>query len=198
MNDFIFFPLAIALALAVVASAALPGRDRLACGSVSGAGTNYNSISVSGNDLCRLNAAGQAELKRIQNGGDIEAIQVSAGAGLLGDRPDRNPHFRLAADLEAQFAGKRIRVTIVAKPGDDRGATAFQANYSAGQEGNSGWRTFKMTPGYKSYSFVWQVPPRTVSENAVDYLAIRPVVPDKVRSIDIQSVQFDRIRRKAR
>lgn len=195
MNDLIFFPLALVMALAIIASAALPGKDRLACGSVSGAGTNYQTILVEGNDLCRMNASGQSELQRQEADGKITAISIAAGAGLLGDRPDRNPHFRLAADLETQFAGHQIKVTIVARPSDERGASVFQANYSAGQEGNSGWKTFRMMPDYKEYSFLWDVPLRGAGETAVDYLAIRPVVPSKVRSIDVKSVRFDRIRK---
>ena len=100
MNDLLFFPLAFTLALAIIASAALPGRDRTGCGSVSGAGSDYKKIEVEGDDLCRLNAAGQATLSQIDVEDHIVAMQIRAGAGLLGDRPDRNPHFRLAADLE--------------------------------------------------------------------------------------------------
>jgi hypothetical protein len=195
MNDLLFFPLALAMALAIIASAALPGRDRLECGSVSGAGTNYSSVIVAGNDLCRMNAAGQATLDLLKTDDTITAIRISSGAGLLGDRPDRNPHLRLAADLETQFAGYEVRVTITAKPSGDGGATAFQANYSVGPAGSSGWQTFRMVPDYQDYSFTWQLPRRTQGENAVDYLAIRPVVPEKVRSVEISSVRFDRLRR---
>ena len=196
MKDYLFFTLALVVALAIIAAAAIPMQERLDCGSVSGAGTNYQTVSVGGENLCRMQAAGQSQLKRVTNeDGDITSLVIDAGAGLLGDRPDRNPHFRLAADLEQQFAGFRIRTTIEAKPADAQGALAFEANYSAGQEGNSGWRKFNLKPGYDSYSFEWDVPVRRIADQAVDYLAIRPVVPEKHRAVEIRSIKFERLAR---
>lgn len=193
MSDFVFYPLALLVALAIVASAALPGRDRLACGSVSGAGTNYNLIEINGDDLCRFEAAGQSQIDFSKSGEAISFLTVSAAAGKLGDRPDRNPHFRLAADIELQFAGHEVQVTIEARPSQDVGATSFEANYSAGIEGNSDWQKFDLRPEFASYTFNWIVPVRTGEEQAVDYLAIRPVVPDKIRSIDVRSVKLERL-----
>lgn len=195
MNDIVFYPLAALIALGIIAAAALPGKDRLGCSSVSGAGTNYNTVRVEGNDLCRMKAAGQSDIERILVGDEISSIWISAGAGLLGDRPDRNPHFRLARDLEFQFSDRRIKVTIVAKPASDHGALAFEANYSAGPEGNSGWHTFKLVPEYRAYSFTYDVPLHTTAGETVDYLAIRPVVPQKTRAVDIKSVTFERLKK---
>lgn len=195
MSDIIFYPVALIAALAIIAAAALPGRDRLACGSVSGAGTNYQSIGVSGDDLCRFEASGEVDIDLIKSGEQITHVMVTANSGTLGDRPDRNPHFRLAADLERFFAGHEIRVTIEARPSSESGATAFEANYSAGFEGNSGWRLFDLSRDYEPYTFTWDVPQRAAEEIAVDYLAIRPVIPEKSRSIDIRSVKFERLGR---
>ena len=193
MSDLFFYPVALLAALAIIAGAALPGRDRLACGSVSGAGTNYQNVEVVGDDLCRMVAAGQSDIDRVMAGEEISSLIITAGAGMLGDRPERNPHFRLAADLEQQFAGRRVRVTVEAKPTQPRGALAFEMNYSAGQEGNSGWQLFNLTPEYRPYSFVWNVPPREGTEQAIDYLSIRPIVPEGTRGVEIRSVRFERL-----
>lgn len=196
LNDIIFYPIAILAALGIITAAALPGKDRLGCSSVSGAGTDYKLIHVEGNDLCRIRAAGQSDVERIMAGEEISAVRISAGAGLLGDREDRNPHFRLAHDIEVQFSGQRVEVTIVAKPADDQGALSFQANYSAGAEGGSGWQTFRLEPDYAPYSFVVDVPVRTTAGETVDYLAVRPVVPEKTRAVDIKSVTFKRLKKR--
>ena len=195
MKDIVFFPLIVLVALAIIAAAALPGRDRLSCGSVSGAGTNYKTVSVTGDDLCRMEAAGQANIDLNMDDNEVQSALIEVDAGRLGDRPERNPHFRLAADLEAQYAGFRMRITVEAKPGEDAGAEAFEVNYSAGQEGNSGWRRFNLKPEYDSYSFEWDVPQRMIEDQAVDYLAIRPVVPDKSRTVLVRSVIFERLGR---
>lgn len=193
MSDLLFYPVALLAALAIIAGAALPGRDRLACSSVSGAGTNYTDIMVSGDDLCRMVAAGQSDIDRVLTGESISSLVVSAGAGMLSDRPERNPHFRLAADLEQQFAGRRIRVSVEAKPTQPRGAHSFEMNYSAGQEGNSGWQLFDLQPDYRTYSFIWDVPARQGTEQAIDYLSIRPIVPEGTRGVEIRSVRFERL-----
>lgn len=194
MNDLIFYPVAMLAALAIIASAALPGRDRLSCGSsVSGAGTNYFQVSVTGDGLCRIEAAGQSDIQLVQGNDELESVVISAGAGQLGDRPERNPHFRLAADLEQFYAGSRIRVTVEARPARPQGAMSFEVNYSAGNEGNSGWRTFDLQNGYQSFSFEWDVPLRETQTTAVDYLSIRPVVPEKTRGVEIRAVRLERV-----
>ena len=38
-------------------------QERLDCGSVSGAGTNYQTVSVGGDNLCRMQAAGQSAIE---------------------------------------------------------------------------------------------------------------------------------------
>ena len=97
----------------------------------------------------------------------------------------------LSSSSQASVSG----ATIEAKPADAQGALAFEANYSAGQEGNSGWRKFNLKPGYDSYSFEWDVPVRRIADQAVDYLAIRPVVPEKHRAVEIRSIKFERLAR---
>ncbi len=194
MKDYLFFPLAAIIAAGLIAFAALPGRDRQACGSVSGAGTSYAIIELTAADMCRLEAAGQARLNLLGLEGAPTAMRISAGAGMLGDRPDRNPHFRLAADLEQAFSGFRVRTTIEARPADEGGALALEANYSEGAKGNSGWQRFDLKPGWNTYSFEWDVPARTRTEDqGVDYLALRPYVPEKTRAVDVRAVTFERV-----
>lgn len=191
MNDIVFYPVALLAALAIIAAAALPGRDRLDCGSVSGAGTDYQTIRVTGDNLCRFEAAGQSDIEFVRQDDTIQTLIISAASGMLSDRPERNPHFRLAADLETRFAGSEIRITVEARPARDSGASSFEMNYSAGNEGNSDWRMFDLGHDFQIYSFTWGVPLRTGDDQAIDYLAIRPIVPEKTRAVEIRSVVFE-------
>lgn len=109
MKDYLFFPMVLAVALAIISVAALPGRDRMSCGSVSfGASMDYSSITISGDDLCRLEVGGDARVTQVGINDTISSVVVRASSGALGDRPDRNPHFRLAEDIERQFSGFQI------------------------------------------------------------------------------------------
>ena len=84
-------------------------------------------------------------------------------------------------------------MTIEARPSRPQGATSFEANYSAGNEGNSGWQTFDLQSGYQAFSFEWDVPLRETQTNALDYLSIRPVVPEKTRGVEIRAIRIERI-----
>lgn len=82
-----------------------------------------------------------------------------------------------------------------ARPASDGGALSFEANYSAGPEGNSGWKRFALLQDYAPFTFTYDVPFKPMdAERGVDYLAIRPIVPEKDRAIEVRSVTFERLR----
>lgn len=191
MRDHIFFPLVLVLVLALVGLAIMPGIGRLPTGAVAGDGFNYERVTITGTYLNKIIAGGDAATLLVREGRDY-FLRIEAKAGALSDAPELGPHFRLAADLEKQFAGRRIRVSVRARPAEQRGAEAIMVNYSAGRVGESGWRTFDLQRDFSELSFEYEVPP-VVGEQGVDYLAIRPVVPDKSRAILVEQVTFERI-----
>ena len=93
----------------------------------------------------------------------------------------------MAADVENVLSGRRIRVTVTAKPMVESGASEITLNYSTGREGESGWITRGLMPDYSEVSFDYQVPQRG-EDLGVDYLAIRPVVPEKTRGIVVRRI----------
>jgi hypothetical protein len=96
--------------------------------------------------------------------------------------------------MEVQFSGFTVRCTIRARPADTRGALQMEANYSAGRVGDSGWQVFDLQREFQDYSFEYDVPV-IEGEQGVDYLGIRPVVPDKSRALIVESVKFERLGR---
>ena len=192
MKDRIFFPLALLLAVGMVALAVAPGVGRLPTGPIAGDGQNYNKITVADKYLNKVIAGGDA-VTRLESGpGGRKQLYIEADAGVLNDAPELGPHFRLAADLELQFSGFRVRCTVRARPADDHGAMQMQANYSAGRVGESGWQVFDLQPGFQDYSFEYDVP-LIEGDQGVDYFAIRPVVPDKSRALIVEQVTFERL-----
>ena len=192
MRDRIFFPLAGLLVLLMVFLALQPGIGRLPTGAVAGDGINYDRIVIDGDYLNKAVAGGDARVDLLRTPGGGFALQVVAAADALPDAPELGPHFRLAPDIEVQFAGRNIRVTARVRPADDRGATEVKLNYSAGRAGESGWRTFALQPGFSDVSFEYAVPPAS-GEQGVDYLAVRPVVPNKQRGIVLESITLERL-----
>ena len=194
MKDRIFFPLALLVAAGMVALAVAPGIGRLPTGPVTGDGRDYSQITVADKYLNKIVAGGNA-VTRLEDGpGGKKLLYIDADAGALADAPELGPHFRLAADIELQYSGFRIRCTVRARPADDHGAMQMQANYSAGRAGESGWEVFDLKPGFQDYSFEYDVP-LIEGDQGVDYFAIRPVVPEKSRALIVEKVTFDRLKR---
>jgi hypothetical protein len=191
MRDRLFFSLAAFLMLSLLGLAVWPGIGRLPTGAVAGDGFNYERVEIEGAYLNKVIAGGDAITRLVRDGADIR-LYIEARAGALADAPELGPHFRLAADLEKQFAGRRLRVTVRLRPADQRGAEQVQINYSAGRAGESGWQVFDLRPDFSDVSFEYDVPP-VVGEQGVDYLAIRPFVPDKTRAVVVEQIIFERI-----
>ncbi|KCZ84845.1 hypothetical protein HAD_04160 [Hyphomonas adhaerens MHS-3] len=194
MKDRIFFPLALLVAAGLVGIAILPGVGRLPSGAVTGDGKNYNEITVSGIYLNKVVAGGDAETRLIDGPNGRKQLYIEVEAGTLEGAPELGPHFRLAADMEVQFAGYTVRSTVRARPADTRGALQMEANYSAGRAGDSGWQVFDLQPDAEDFSFEYDVPV-IEGEQGVDYFGIRPVVPDKSRALIVEEVKFERLQR---
>lgn len=192
MRDRFFFPAALVLVAIMVFLAIRPGIGALPTGPVTGDGANYDRITIEGDYLHKVFAGGNARTE-LTNGPDGESLLlISADAGALRDEPELGPHFRLAADIETQFSGMTIRVTVRARPTDDRGAMQLAVNYSAGRVGESGWKVFDLKPEFSDFTFDYDVP-RMEGDQAVDYIGIRPVVPDKARALLVERITFERI-----
>lgn len=192
MRDRFFFPLAILLAGAMVWLAIMPTFGAKPSGPVTGDGVNYNRIEVSGDMLYKVIAGGdlKTEIRVAPDGTKQLFLEVEAGA--LADGVEFGPHFRLAADIETQFSGRRIRVTISAQPAEVKGAEQLLANYSAGRVGESGWETFDLSQQNMDVSFEFTVP-LMQGDQASDYLGIRPVVPDGYRGVLISKIVLERL-----
>lgn len=192
MRDRIFFPLAGLLVILMVILALQPGVGRLPTGAVAGDGVNYDRIVIEGPYLNKVIAGGEARTKLLRTPERGYMLQIDAEVDALADAPELGPHFRLAPDLEVQFSGQTLRVTVRARPSADQGAMEMQVNYSAGRVGESGWKKFALQPDFADYSFDYEVPVAS-GEQGVDYIAVRPVVPEKRRSIQIERITLDRL-----
>lgn len=192
MRDRLFFPLTALLVAALIWLAFLPGIGRLPSGAVAGDGANYDRIVIADTYLNKIIAGGDAIARLERRPGGRYVLYIEAAALALSEEPEAGPHFRLASDIELQMAGQRIRVTARVRPALDRGATRVRMNYSTGRAGESGWQAIALQPDFSEVSFEYDVPP-LAGEQGVDYLAIRPDVPEKVRAILVEQVMIERL-----
>lgn len=194
MPDKVFFPLIILIAALMVIAAARPGVDNLPRGPIGGANSDYKTITVEGDQLNRIIAGGDAAMGLVDREGEA-VLKIESLAGTQRRDPAKGPHFELDSDLERVFSDHEVEVTLTVRPAERKGAHSFQAIYSAGRPGDSGWQTFDMIPDWRDYKFIYRVPQKT-GENAFDYLGVRPVVPEDTRSILIKRITFQRFEKR--
>lgn len=192
MRDVLFFPLAGTLVLLMVFLGLQPGIGRLPTGAVAGDGINYDRIVIEGRYLNKIIAGGDARTRLIRTPDKGYMLRIEAEADALADSPELGPHFRLAPDIEMQFSGQRIRCTVRVRPAEEQGAVEAKASYSAGRAGESGWQTFSLEADFADFSFEYDVP-EVVGEQGVDYVAVRPVVPEKRRAILVERITLERL-----
>lgn len=192
MRDHFFFPLAALLAAGMAWLAVMPAFGAKPSGPVTGDGVHYDRIEVSGDALYKIIAGGdlRTEIRRFDD--DSHKLYLEVEAGTLADGVEFGPHFRLAADIETQFSGRLIRVTVTAQPAEVKGAEQIVVNYSAGRVGESGWELFDLTPESREVSFEYRVP-EVQGDQASDYLGIRPVVPEGYRGVLISKIVLERL-----
>lgn len=191
MKDTVFYPLIGILVVAMVISALYLGWQQPKCGPFGGADgpEDYSLIILKGGDLCRMEA---------QLGYDLvledETLTIRAEPEASFADPRQNAHFRLGPDLETVFSGHRLRISFTVKPTNAAGAEAFEFNYSAGKAGNTGWTRFDLKPEWDTYTAEIDVPRKLLENNvALDYLSVRPVVPEKARAIELREIRFRRL-----
>lgn len=192
MSDRMFFSLIALLAVGMVVVAINPFADRKPSGPVSSAGRNALDLVIKGDELYRFVAGNVGALTLVEPGeGRPETLlHVYLERREAYDTPLYGPHLVLDADLERNYEGRRIRVTVTARPAPDWSASEMEVNYSTGRSGESGWERFALSPEFRDYSFEYDVP-HADSEMGYDYLAIRPVAPDKQRAVAVAAIRIE-------
>jgi len=190
LPDKIFFPLMLIIIASMVWLATHRSGQACPTGSVSGGGTDYNRVEISGTQLNRFIPKQGLKASDCTANSDY-VLELRATDASFPAAPDAGPHFRLATDLQAQFSNQKIAITVRARTSPDAGAKTFQVNYSTGPEGASGWQTFALTAAYADYAFEYAVP-ETQQGQGVDFLGLRPIVEGEATGIEIESVTFVR------
>lgn len=196
MKDIIFFPLVLLVAVIMVGGAMQVGSGVPLCGPVGGANgpADYSQAIIDGRDLCRMEGAYGHELTQSAPEQKQNTLRILAEPDALRNDVEASAHFKLGPDLETVYAGQILRVTINARPSPERGALAFEFNYSTGKAGDTGWHRFYLEPGWKDYTHTIEVPKKLLESTvALDYFAIRPVIAEKPRAVEIQRITFDRL-----
>lgn len=195
LNDRLFFPLALLVAMVMVGGALLVGSGQPACGPMGGANgdDSYRIVTIQSDDLCRIVAGGESDIELFTTDDGRSVVSIEMEGDAQRDAAENSPHFKLGPDLETVYAGQTIAITLMARPAERSGAVAFEVKYSTGKAGDSGWHQFYLEPDWQRFTFSFDVPEKLLKQSvALDYLAIRPVAGDKPRGIWIESISIAR------
>jgi hypothetical protein len=190
MRDFLFFPIAAALAGAFVFVALAPYAERLPSGPVSAGGRDALDLTIQDKELNRfvIGDLGGISMDLVSPEGGTHFLRIDRQSTAAYEDPRLGPHLVLAEDLEFALESRPIEVVIEARAAGEFPASQFEANYFAKIEGESGWQTFTLTQEFAPYTLTFHTP-RRGREEGYDYIGIRPVAPDKHRIMDVRSVQ---------
>jgi hypothetical protein len=190
MSDRIFFVASFLVASSFIFVALQPYADRPPRGPVSGGGRNAEDVTIQGEELHRFvpGEVGGLTIERPEGGGE-PVLRMSRLAEQIYDDPKWGPHLVLAEDIEYALESRPVEVTIEARAAGDFGASQFEADFLARPGEESGWKVFDLTTEFAPYSFTWHVSTRGQT-GGYDYLGVRPVAPDKRRTMDIRSVRI--------
>lgn len=193
MKDWIFFPLALLVAAAFVFVAINPLAVRAPSGPVSGGGRNVEDVTVKGEELRRFVTGDTGDFGGLsfEEADGAVVLKISRLAEQKYESPRSGPHLIIDQDIEFAFASRPIEIIVEARSVGDFAATDFEVNYmaSAGENGQSGWHKFTLTREFAPYAIQWETPSRAAGEG-YDYIGVRPVAPDKRRTMEIKSVRL--------
>lgn len=190
MRDRLFFPFAFIVASAFIFMALEPFAERVPSGPVSAGGGNQEDVTVSGEQLHRFQPGNFDSIEIIKASGDTPTlVRITRLATEEYQDPRTGPHLVLAEDVEFGMENRTIQVDIEARSAGDFAASQFEANYLVKPEFESGWKSFNLTPEFQTYSFTYEAPPIGDSFGN-DFVGVRPVAPDKHRTMEVRSVRI--------
>lgn len=196
MPDSLFFPASALLAGLLVLLALQPFAERPPSGPISAGAGNAEDVTVQGEQLHRFLPGDVGGITFQSDDNGQTTVRLSRLAEYIYDDPRVGTHLVIAEDLEYAFENRPIEITIEARSTGEVPATDFQANYLARPGEESGWQTFTLTRDFAPYSFEYS-PPRRGETLGYDFLGIRPVVPEKRRTMEIRSIRLHAIGPKA-
>jgi hypothetical protein len=91
--------------------------------------------------------------------------------------------------LAERFAGRTIRITLLARSSDENGAATMRFAYQTGLA-ISHWQDADLSGSYGTYGMIWRVPAARTN-SAGDYLLIEPGIPGDGTSTDIRSIRIE-------
>lgn len=110
-------------------------------------------------------------------------------ARILSTTSDAGARALVGPDLAERFAGRTIRLTMLARSSPENSAPSIRFAYQSGLA-VSHWQSVVLSGNYGSYGMIWRVPAAHKGPIG-DFILIEPGIPGDGTSIDIRSIKID-------
>lgn len=134
----------------------------------------------------------------ITPGHKIERFSISGGKQALARLSSAHPlnqndklsglKLTLPVEWAQKVNGKRFEIGVVARQPQSNAATDFSFLYATLQEGNSGWRTYKLSPQFQSSKFNFDVPLLEGGYQSAPVVVIRADSTGQDKAVEIVGV----------
>lgn len=187
IRDRFFYPLIAILVVVIVSIAMLPScREDLSDKEI-----RTQGYVVQGDDLALIQASpGTTVVVVGKTPNEPAFVTASAHLSRQAAPASAGVFATLGSDYERVFAGKTLKMTLTARQGDPNPTDAFRMGYFTAGPGDSGWKTFQLSPEFQDYSFTF-APPLPNAEPDLDYFGVWPDEDGQQREMDISRFKVE-------
>lgn len=183
MKDWLFYPLALTVIIAMIAFAFTRGQAAYV--------STGSTFVVERQDLNTLYAA---EGVSFSIAGDAENPNAYAvlSAHVAKDiaPPSAGVFVTLPPAYKEMYTGKPLRISIVARKGRASKLESFEVGYLSTDAGATGWLPFEVTSEFQTFDFEF-TPRVPQAPGGNDYVGIWPDVDGEGRTLDVQKIQIE-------
>jgi len=122
-------------------------------------------------------------------GNPVQFDKSGGFARITSSASDPGVRVTIGPGLAGRFAGRSVRVTLLARAARENGATGLRFAYENGIA-ISHWQTANLAKDFASYNLVWRVPALRVDPDT-DQLLVEPGIPGDGTAADIRSIKID-------
>lgn len=185
MRDLLFYPLLVLAIAGILAMALLPGRvppatdEELAQGYTL-TGTDLEQLTAAPGTLLSFTSTSDGTILYAVMATNLPRKMASASAGIF---------VTLGPQYESYFAGKNLKMTVVARQGTPNPLESFDVGYFTVGAGDSGWKNFKLTSNFTAYSFMFT--PKVGANSGNDYFGVWPGTEGRSQTMEVQSMSVE-------
>lgn len=183
MKDWLFYPFAILVIIAITAFAYTRGHHQEV--------PTGSTFIVEGQNLNTLYAAQGVSFSIAGDTENPNAYAVlSAHVSRSKAPPSAGVFVTLPPAYKEMYAGKALRISIIARKGRGSKLETFDMGYLTTDAGGSDWQTFAISSDFEDFEFTF-TPRQAAVPGGSDYVGVWPDVDGESRTLDVKQIKVE-------